>query len=560
MHTNKQLVECVPNFSEGRDLAIINQITAAIQTVEGVRLLNVDPGKATNRTVVTFVGEPSAVVEAAFRAIAKAGELIDMRNHKGEHPRMGATDVCPLIPIAGISLEETALYARQLAKRVGDELSIPVYCYEAAQSDKTRSNLSVIRAGEYEGFFKKIKEPLWKPDFGPCEFDSKRGASVIGARDFLIAYNVNLNTTSTRRANSVAFDIREAGRVKMENGKKVLDAAGNPISIPGSLKAVKAIGWFIKEYGIAQISMNLTNINITPLHIAFDETCKKAAERGLRVTGSELVGLIPLKSMLDAGKYFLLKQQRSTGVSEKELIDIAIKTMGLSELSPFNPNERIIEYMLEEIDNNKLINNTLSSFANITASESPAPGGGSVSAYLGVLGVSLATMVANLSSHKKGWDERWKEFGDQAEQGQQLKDKLLKLVDADTESFNAIMSAFTLPKSTAAEKEIRSNAIQEATRKAIEIPLEVMKLSLESLSLIKSMANTGNPNSVSDAGVGALCARSAVMGAFLNVKINCASYEDVNFVNQIIGEGQQIEDAAIEVEQEILRIVNSKIK
>jgi len=560
MHTNKQLVECVPNFSEGRDLAIINQITAAIQSVEGVRLLNVDPGKATNRTVVTFVGEPSAVVEAAFRAITKAGELINMRNHKGEHPRMGATDVCPLIPIAGISLEETALYARQLAKRVGEELSIPVYCYEAAQSDKTRSNLSVIRAGEYEGFFKKIKEPLWKPDFGPCEFDSKRGASVIGARDFLIAYNVNLNTTSTRRANSVAFDIREAGRVKMENGKKVLDAAGNPISIPGSLKDVKAIGWYIKEYGIAQISMNLTNINITPLHIAFDETCKKAAERGLRVTGSELVGLIPLKSMLDAGKYFLLKQQRSTGVSEKELIDIAIKTMGLSELSPFNPNERIIEYMLEEIDNNKLINNTLSSFANITASESPAPGGGSVSAYLGVLGVSLATMVANLSSHKKGWDERWKEFGDQAEQGQQLKDKLLKLVDADTESFNAIMSAFTLPKSTAAEKEIRSNAIQEATRKAIEIPLEVMKLSLESLSLIKSMANTGNPNSVSDAGVGALCARSAVMGAFLNVKINCASYEDVNFVNQIIGEGQQIEDAAIEVEQEILRIVNSKIK
>ena len=560
MHTNKQLVECVPNFSEGRDLAIINQITAAIQTVEGVRLLNVDPGKATNRTVVTFVGEPSAVVEAAFRAIAKAGELIDMRNHKGEHPRMGATDVCPLIPIAGISLEETALYARQLAKRVGEELSIPVYCYEAAQSDKTRSNLSVIRAGEYEGFFKKIKEPFWKPDFGPCEFDLKSGATVIGARDFLIAYNVNLNTTSTRRANAVAFDIREAGRVKMENGKKVLDDAGNPISIPGSLKAVKAIGWFIEEYGIAQISMNLTNINITPLHIAFDETCKKAADRGLRVTGSELVGLIPLKSMLDAGKYFLLKQQRSTGVSEKELIDIAIKSMGLSELSPFKPKERIIEYMLEETSNNKLINKSLGDFADITASESPAPGGGSVSAYLGVLGVSLATMVANLSSHKKGWDERWKEFGDQAELGQQLKDKLLKLVDADTDSFNAIMIAFSLPKSTTEEKTIRSNAIQDATRKAIEIPLEVMKLSLESLSLIKSMANTGNPNSVSDAGVGALCARSAVMGAFLNVKINCASYEDANFVNQIIGEGQQIEDAAIKVEQEILQIVNSKIK
>jgi len=560
MHTNKQLVECVPNFSEGRDLAIINQITAAIQTVEGVRLLNVDPGKATNRTVVTFVGEPLAVVEAAFRAIAKAGELIDMRNHKGEHPRMGATDVCPLIPIAGISLEETALYARQLAKRVGEELSIPVYCYEAAQSDKTRSNLSVIRAGEYEGFFKKIKEPFWKPDFGPCEFDLKRGATVIGARDFLIAYNVNLNTTSTRRANAVAFDIREAGRVKMENGKKVLDDAGNPISIPGSLKAVKAIGWFIEEYGIAQISMNLTNINITPLHIAFDETCKKAADRGLRVTGSELVGLIPLKSMLDAGKYFLLKQHRSTGVSEKELIDIAIKSMGLSELSPFKPKERIIEYMLEETSNNKLIYKSLGDFADITASESPAPGGGSVSAYLGVLGVSLATMVANLSSHKKGWDERWKEFGDQAELGQQLKDKLLKLVDADTDSFNAIMIAFSLPKSTTEEKTIRSNAIQDATRKAIEIPLEIMKLSLESLSLIKSMANTGNPNSVSDAGVGALCARSAVMGAFLNVKINCASYEDANFVNQIIGEGQQIEDAAIKLEQEILQVVNSKIK
>ena len=560
MHTNKQLVECVPNFSEGRDLAIINQITAAIQTVEGVRLLNVDPGKATNRTVVTFVGEPLAVVEAAFRAIAKAGELIDMRNHKGEHPRMGATDVCPLIPIAGISLEETALYARQLAKRVGEELSVPVYCYEAAQSDKTRSNLSVIRAGEYEGFFKKIKEPFWKPDFGPCEFDLKRGATVIGARDFLIAYNVNLNTTSTRRANAVAFDIREAGRVKMENGKKVLDDAGNPISIPGSLKAVKAIGWFIEEYGIAQISMNLTNINITPLHIAFDETCKKAADRGLRVTGSELVGLIPLKSMLDAGKYFLLKQHRSTGVSEKELIDIAIKSMGLSELSPFKPKERIIEYMLEETSNNKLIYKSLGDFADITASESPAPGGGSVSAYLGVLGVSLATMVANLSSHKKGWDERWKEFGDQAELGQQLKDKLLKLVDADTDSFNAIMIAFSLPKSTTEEKTIRSNAIQDATRKAIEIPLEIMKLSLESLSLIKSMANTGNPNSVSDAGVGALCARSAVMGAFLNVKINCASYEDANFVNQIIGEGQQIEDAAIKLEQEILQVVNSKIK
>lgn len=559
MEAVKQLIECVPNFSEGNDLGIINQITNAIQSVEGVRLLNVDPGKATNRTVVTFVGEPNAVVEAAFRAIEKAGELIDMRLHKGEHPRMGATDVCPFIPIAGITLEETARYAQQLAKRVGDELSIPVYCYEAAQPDKSRSNLSVIRAGEYEGFFKKIKEPQWKPDFGPQEFDPKRGATVVGARDFLIAYNVNLNTTSTRRANAVAFDIREAGRVKMENGKKVLDDSGNPISIPGSLKAVKAIGWYIEEYGIAQISMNLTNINITPLHIAFDEACKRASERGLRVTGSELVGLIPLKSMLDAGKYFLLKQKRSTGVSEAELIEIAVRSMGLNELSPFKPRERIIEYILEENSSKALINKTLSDFANLTASEAPAPGGGSVSAYLGALGVSLATMVANLSSHKKGWDERWREFGDQAEVGQQIKDKLLKLVDADTESFNAIMSAFSLPKSTTEEKLARGKAIQEATRKAIEIPLQVMQLALESMDLIKSMAESGNPNSVSDAGVGALCARSAVMGAFLNVKINCTGYEDVNFVQQILETGQRMEQTAIVKEQEILQLVNEKI-
>jgi glutamate formiminotransferase/formiminotetrahydrofolate cyclodeaminase len=560
MQNNHQLIECVPNFSEGIDMAIISQITDAIQSVEGVRLLNVDPGKATNRTVVTFVGAPAAVVEAAFRSIAKAGELIDMRQHKGEHPRMGATDVCPLIPIAGITLEETAVYAQQLAKRVGEELSLPVYCYEAAQSNKSRSNLSVIRAGEYEGFFKKIKDPQWKPDYGPAEFDAKRGATVIGARDFLIAYNVNLNTTSTRRANAVAFDVREAGRVKMENGKKVLDADGNPVSTPGSLKAVKAIGWFIEEYGIAQISMNLTNINVTPLHLAFDEVCKKASERGLRVTGSELVGLVPLKSIIDAGKYFLLKQNRSTGVSEKELIDIAVRTMGLNELSPFNPNERIIEYMLEDTSAKKLINKTLRDFADIAASEAPAPGGGSVAAYLGTLGVSLATMVANLSSHKKGWDERWKEFGDQAEIGQQLKDKLLKLVDADTDSFNAIMNAFSLPKTTPDEKAIRASAIQEATRKAIEIPMEVMVLCLDSMNLIKSMAESGNPNSVSDAGVGALCARSAIMGAFLNVKINCAGFEDASYVKQMLEKGIQIEQAGIKIEQEILAIVNSKIK
>ncbi|MBM3413725.1 MAG: glutamate formimidoyltransferase [Bacteroidetes bacterium] len=560
MRNNQQLIECVPNFSEGRDMDVINQITNTINSVEGVRLLHVDPGKATNRTVVTFVGAPAAVIEAAFRAIAKAGELIDMRQHRGEHPRMGATDVCPLIPIAGISLEQTVEYAKQLAKRVGEELSIPVYCYEAAQPDKSRSNLSVIRAGEYEGFFKKIKDPIWKPDFGPVEFDPKRGATVVGARDFLIAYNVNLNTTSTRRANSVAFDIREAGRVKMENEKKVLDEVGNPVIIPGTLKAVKAIGWFIKEYGIAQISMNLTNINVTPLHIAFEEACKKANERGLRVTGSELVGLVPLKSITDAGKYFLLKQNRSTGVSEKELIEIAVRSMGLDELSPFHPKEKIIEYMLEDNNTKKLVDNNLRDFANITASESPAPGGGSVAAYLGVLGVSLATMVANLSSHKKGWDQRWKEFGDQAEIGQQLKDRLLKLVDADTESFNAIMHALSLPKSTPKEKAMRNKTIQDAIKKAIEVPMEVMLISLESMSLIRAMAETGNPNSVSDAGVGALCARSAIRGAFLNVKINCAGCEDATYVKGILDKGLKIEQTAIETEQAILTIVNGKIK
>src|SRR6201747_2523914 len=409
-----QLIECVPNFSEGVNLAIIKQITDEIETVEGVRLLNVDPGKATNRTVVTFVGEPGAVIEASFLAIKKAGDLIDMSKHTGEHPRMGATDVCPLIPISNISMEETAEYARKLAERVGKELKLPAYLYEYAQPDKKRNNLSVIRAGEYEGFFKKIKLPEWKPDFGPAEFDAKRGATVIGARDFLIAYNVNLNTTSTRRANSIAFDVREAGRVLREgdpiNGKIITDENGKPKSIPGSLKSVKAIGWVIEEYGVAQVSMNLTNIEVTPLHIAFDEVCKKAAERGMRVTGSELVVLVPLKAMLDAGKYFLLKQQRSVGVSEKELIKIAIKSMGLSELSPFIPEERIIEYLLKDKTDSKLVSMSLTDFADETASESPAPGGGSIAAYIGVLGASLAAMVANLSSHKKGWDNRWKEF------------------------------------------------------------------------------------------------------------------------------------------------------
>jgi glutamate formiminotransferase/formiminotetrahydrofolate cyclodeaminase len=559
-----QLIECVPNFSEGVNLAIIKQITDEVESVEGIKLLNVDPGKATNRTVVTFVGEPKQVIEAAFRAIKKAGELIDMSKQKGEHPRMGATDVCPLIPIANITMEETAEYARQLAKRVGEELGIPAYLYEHAQADKSRYNLSVIRAGEYEGFFKKIKEPKWKPDFGPAEFDAKRGATVIGARDFLIAYNINLNTTSTRRANAIAFDVREAGRVLREgdpvSGKIVTDENGKPKSIPGSLKSVKAIGWYIEEYGVAQISMNLTNIEVTPIHIAFDEVCKKAAERGIRVTGSELVGLIPLKAMLDAGKYFLRKQQRSTGVSEKELIKIAIKSMGLDELGPFNPDERIIEYLLKDSAASKLVSMTLTDFADETASESPAPGGGSISAYMGALGASLATMVANLSSHKKGWDSRWEEFGDWAEQGQNYKDELLRLVDLDTTAFNKIMEAFSLPKANDIEKATRDIAIQDATRYAIEIPFKVMQTSFESLTLIKAMVETGNPNSVTDAGVAALCARSAVIGAFMNVKINASGYKDKVFVDDVLKRGEEIEKQAMAAEGEVIALVNEKIR
>ena len=554
-----QLIECVPNFSEGVDLNIINQITAEIETVEGVRLLNVDPGKATNRTVVTMVGEPEKVIEAAFLAIKKAGELIDMSKHKGEHPRMGATDVCPLIPIANITMEETALFAQKLAKRVGEELDLPVYLYEAAQPNKERSNLSVIRAGEYEGFAKKILHHDWSPDFGPARFDVKRGATVIGARDFLVAYNINLNTTSTRRANAIAFDVREAGRVKKENGKTVLDDQGKPVNIPGSLKSIKAIGWFIEEYGVAQISINLTNINITPVHIAFDEVCKKADTRGVRVTGSELVGLIPLKAMIDAGKYFLLKQKRSVGVSEKELIKIAIKSMGLDELAPFKPEERIIEYMLANKTDSRLINMTLTSFADETASESPAPGGGSISAYIGSLGVSLATMVANLSSHKTGWDERWEEFSNWAEKGEAYKSELLRLVDADTRAFNQILNAFGLPKGNDDEKLIRKKAIQDATKNAIEIPFKVMQTAYSSMEVIKAMAETGNPNSVSDAGVGALCARSAVMGAFMNVRINTADYDDKVFVADIIAKGKEIEDKTIALETEILKVVNDRI-
>jgi glutamate formiminotransferase/formiminotetrahydrofolate cyclodeaminase len=547
----KRIIECVPNFSEGVNLSVIKQITDCMEAVEGVRLLNVDPGKATNRTVVTIVGEPQAVCEAAFQAIKKAGELIDMRSHKGAHPRMGATDVCPLIPIAGITLEETAQFARELAERVGRELDLPVYCYEAAQPDKSRSNLSVIRAGEYEGFFKKIQDPQWKPDFGPAVFDERRGATVIGARDFLVAYNINLNTTSTRRANAVAFDIREAGRNKIENGKT--------INIPGSLKAVKAIGWYIEEYGIAQISINLTDIRTTPVHVAFDEACKKATERGLRVTGSELVGLVPLKALTDAGRYFLEKQKRSTGVSEKELIKIAVRSLGLDELAPFDPEKRVIEYLLRDKTNKELIYNSLLDFANETASESPAPGGGSVAAYMGVLGASLGTMVANLSSHKKGWDDRWKEFSDWADQGQRLKDELLLLVDADTASFNAIMQAMGLPKGSDEEKLARKTAIQQATKTAMEVPFHVMECALKSMDLLLAMAQQGNPNSVSDAGVGALCARSAVLGAGLNVKINASGYEDAAYVATLLQQVKNMEELASQKEAAILAVVAEKI-
>ena len=556
----KQLIECVPNFSEGNNLQVINQITDAISSVEGVKLLNVDPGKATNRTVVTLVGEPAAVVEAAFRGIQKAAELIDMSKHHGEHPRMGATDVCPFIPVANISMEETAAWSQKLAKRVGEELNIPVYLYEDAQTDKSRSNLSVIRAGEYEGFFKKIKEPQWKPDFGPAEFSAKSGGTVIGARDFLIAYNVNLNSKSVKRANSIAFDIREAGRIKTDDkGKKVLDAQGNEIRIPGSLKGVKAIGWYIEEYGQAQVSINITQFRETPLHIVFEECYKSAFNRGARVTGSELVGLVPLSAMLDAGKYFLKKQRLSAGVSDEELIHIAVKSMGLDELGPFDPKQRIIEYVLNEGNQAPLVNMKLNAFADETASESPAPGGGSISAYAGVLGVSLATMVANLSASKKGWEDRWEEFSNWAEKGQQYKKQLLDLVDEDTRSFNAIMNGFSLPKGTDEEKAIRKQTIQDATKYAIEVPLKVMEVSLASMEVMKAMVEIGNPNSITDAGVGALCARTAVLGAHMNVKINTGSYDDKTFVSDILKKAAAIEEQAVMLEGEIVGLVNKAI-
>ena len=558
----KQLIECVPNFSEGRDDKIIRQITDAIQQIDGIKLLNIDPGKATNRTVVTFVGEPEKVIEAAFQGAKMAAQLIDMSKHKGEHPRFGATDVCPLVPIANISMEETVLYARKLAKRIGEELGISVYCYEFTAATEERRSLANCRAGEYEGLKEKLQNPEWKPDFGPDLLNEKSGATAVGARNFLIAYNVNLNTTSVRRANSIAFDVREAGRMVREGdpvtGKIVNDEHGEPLRIPGTLKKVRAIGWYIKEYGVAQISMNLTDITETSMHQAFDEVVDRARERGIRVTGSELIGVIPLQAMLDAGKYFLRKQLRSVGIPDAEIIKIAVKSLGLDELAPFDPKKRIIEYLIDD-QSDKLIDMSLSGFSNETLSESPAPGGGSVAAYVGSLGAALGSMVANLSAHKRGWDERWEEFSNWAEKGKYAHDRLLKLVDEDTAAFNAIMDAFGLPKNTDQEKKLRSAAIQAATKHAIEVPFEVMQVAFSSLEVIQAMTEIGNPNSLSDAGVGALCARTAVYGAYLNVRINAGGLSDKVFATEILGKAAQLLQETLAKEAEILKLVESKI-
>lgn len=562
----KRIIECVPNFSEGRDKEVIRQITLAIEQAADVRVLNVDPGEATHRTVVTFVGEPEAVVEAAFQGVKRAAELIDMRRHKGAHPRMGATDVLPLIPISGITLEECAALARTLAQRIATELGIPIYCYEASAYKPERKNLAVCRAGEYEGLPERLINPDKAPDYGARPFDegiAHTGATAVGARDFLIAVNFNLNTTSTRRANAIAFDVREKGRPVREGnpitGKIVRDEQGNPVMRPGSLKAVKGIGWFIEEYGIAQVSMNLTDIAVTPLHVAFDEVCRKAEARGLRVTGTEIVGLVPKRALVEAGRYFLHKQHRSTGIAEEEIIRIAIKSMGLDDLKPFDPREKVIEYMLEDQSAKRLIDLSCQGFAVETASESPAPGGGSISAYMGALGAALGTMVANLSSHKAGWDDRWKEFSDWAEQGQTLMQELLHLVDEDTAAFNRIMAVFAMPKTTDEEKAARAEALQEATRYATEVPLRTMQTAARVFPLVRAMAEEGNPNSVSDAGVGALAARSAVLGARLNVRINAAGLKDRTLADRLTAEADRIAAEVIQAEQEVLAIVEQKI-
>ena len=565
----RQIVECVPNFSEGRDKKIIKQITDEIEAVDGVRLLDVDPGEATNRTVVTFVGSPDAVAEAAFKAVAKAGELIDMRLHHGAHPRIGATDVLPIVPVSGITLEECAEIARRLARRIAEELAIPCYCYEAAAFKPERRNLAVCRKGEYEAIAERITDPAESPDFGARPMDervARTGCTVVGARDFLIAVNFNLNTTSTRRANAVAFDVREKGRPEREGnpitGKIKLDADGKKIMRPGTLKATKAIGWYIEEYGIAQVSMNITNIGITPLHKAFDEVCRCAALRGLRVTGTEIVGLVPERALLDAGRHYLRMQHRSTGVPKADIMKIAVKSLGLDDLRPFNPQEKVIEYLLDaDAETEKqLTSMSVKGFADETARESPAPGGGSVSAYMGALGASLATMVANLSAHKAGWDDRWEEFSRWADKGIELQAELLHLVDADTEAFNGIMAALSMPKGNDEEKRLRAEAIEQATENAAQVPLETMKCACKVFEVCRAMAIEGNPNSVTDAGVGALAARSAVLGAGLNVKINAAGLADKARAAELIAEAEKIAAEAIEKENEILKLVNDKIK
>lgn len=558
-----RIIECVPNFSEGRDMEKIRQITDEIQSVEGVLLLDVDPGKDTNRTVVTFVGDPESVCEAAFRAVRKAAKVIDMSKHSGAHPRMGATDVCPLVPVAGVSMEETAEYARKLAGRIGEELSLPVYCYESAAFEEKRKNLASVRAGEYEGLSKKLADPAWKPDFGPARFDAGAGAVIVGARDFLVAFNINLNTTSTRRANAIAFDVRERGREKREGnpitGKVVRDADGNPVMIPGSLKAVKAIGWYIPEYGFAQISMNLTNIGVTPVHIAFDEVCRKAEARGVRVTGSELVGLIPLKSMLEAGRYFLHRQQRSAGVSDEELIRTAVRSMGLSELKPFNPQERIIEYLLADKTKKKLVDLSLASFVWETSADSPAPGGGSVAAAMGAMGAALGSMVANLSGHKRGWDDRWEEFATWAGRGAEMQKRLLELVDEDTEAYNGILKAFEMPKKSEEEKVARAAAVEAATLHASLVPLTVMKEAFKVFELLQEMTEKGNPNSVTDGAVGVLAVRACVRGAFLNVKINVKGLKDRAKAEELIDSAREIDDSAARLEEEIITRVSGQL-
>ena len=566
----ERIVECVPNFSEGRNREVIDKIVSTIEKSGGVKILDVDPGEATNRTVVTFVGSPEDVVEAAFKGVRCAGELIDMRQHHGAHPRSGATDVLPLIPVAGITLEECAELARKLAERIYTELEIPCYCYEAAAFKPERKNLAVCRSSEYEALPEKIADPARKPDFGPEHFTEKAavsGATNVGARDFLIAVNFNLNTTSTRRANAVAFDVREKGRPAREGnpitGKIRKDENGNTIMIPGTLKGCKAIGWYIDEYGIAQVSMNITDINATPLHKAFEEVCRAASARGLRVTGTEIVGLVPKKSLIDAGKYFLEKQHRSTGISEEEILKIAVKSMGLDDLKPFNPKEKVIEFLLESEEEaaarEKLVRMSCKEFAYETASESPAPGGGSVSAYMGALGAALGTMVANLSAHKPGWDDRWKEFSDYAVQGQAVLKELLALVDEDTAAFNRIMTAFGMPKATDEEKLAREKAIEDATLYATDVPLKTMRTAVKAFPLLKAMAMNGNPNSVSDAGVGALAARSAVLGALLNVRINAAGLKDRAAAEVLLDEADALAAEAIQAERDILLEVEKKI-